>query len=272
MSCTDLMPSAKVIRADIGALAAPMLACGPSPDDHPIGCMGCPLRRYETHQEQLDLSSHDRATTYLLNAAVMSLRPDPGLLARLRTVAGTDAFRSRVEHYAEGAQPTFQLLLDLFLLEAPRAGCPQGCPPGSTPEEPWIDPTSTPDRPRIESTPTPDPAAGSVAVVGGGLRWGLLRLAQTLRPAPPPQYVPMPGHMACVDATTRAGSLGCTDAAACDGAVAGVDTSSPACADTMACADPPPGADPLRGARRQYLRRSQGVRRRHGRCLRRPHR
>ncbi|CAE7407564.1 unnamed protein product [Symbiodinium natans] len=73
---------------------------------------------YEIHQEQLDLSRHDGSRTYMINAGVISLRPDPQFLRYMQAVAAADAFRGRVEHYAEGATPTFQQFLDIFLLEA----------------------------------------------------------------------------------------------------------------------------------------------------------
>lgn len=73
---------------------------------------------YEMHQEQLDISRHDGSRTYMLNAGVMTLRPDPEFLQYMRAVAATDAFRGRLQHYAEGSFPTFQQFLDIFLLEA----------------------------------------------------------------------------------------------------------------------------------------------------------
>eukprot|EP00434_Breviolum_minutum_P006724 symbB.v1.2.005934.t1/scaffold346.1/size246720/3 len=73
---------------------------------------------YEMHQEQLDLSRHDGSRTYMLNAGVMTLRPDPSFLEYMSAVAATDAFQGRLEHYAEGSFPTFQQFLDIFLLEA----------------------------------------------------------------------------------------------------------------------------------------------------------
>lgn len=72
---------------------------------------------YEMHQEQLDISRHDGSRTYMLNAGVMTLRPDPEFLQYMRAVAATDAFRGRLQHYAEGSFPTFQQFLDIFLLE-----------------------------------------------------------------------------------------------------------------------------------------------------------
>ncbi|CAE8693955.1 unnamed protein product [Polarella glacialis] len=72
---------------------------------------------YEIHQEQLDISRHDGSRTYLINAGVMSLKPDLGFLAYLKAVSATTAFQARMEHYAEGLFPTFQQLMDLFLLE-----------------------------------------------------------------------------------------------------------------------------------------------------------
>ncbi|CAK9022590.1 unnamed protein product [Durusdinium trenchii] len=73
---------------------------------------------YEMHQEQLDISRHDGSRTYLLNAGVMTLRPDLHFLEYMWAVSATEAFRGRLEHYAEGTFPTFQQFLDIFLLEA----------------------------------------------------------------------------------------------------------------------------------------------------------
>mmetsp|Transcript_87102 Transcript_87102/g.281239 ORF Transcript_87102/g.281239 Transcript_87102/m.281239 type:complete len:246 (+) Transcript_87102:3-740(+) len=47
----------------------------------------------------------------------MTLSPSLQFLSRLREVATTDIFRGRMQHHAEGTIPTFQLLIDVFLLE-----------------------------------------------------------------------------------------------------------------------------------------------------------
>ena len=73
---------------------------------------------YEMHQEQLDISRREGSRTYMLNVGVMTLAPDASFLDYLRAVATTEAFRGRLEHYAEGTSPTFQQFLDIFLLEA----------------------------------------------------------------------------------------------------------------------------------------------------------
>lgn len=70
----------------------------------------------ETHKAQLDLRDRRSRQTYLVNAGVMAIRPDPTLLEELPGLIQRSHFRGAVELISAFGEPTFQALVDIFLM------------------------------------------------------------------------------------------------------------------------------------------------------------
>ncbi|CAE8639968.1 unnamed protein product, partial [Polarella glacialis] len=70
----------------------------------------------ETHKDQEDITqSGGKLRTYLLNAGVMSIRPNAELLGQLRLSVQQPEFRWAVERIGVNGEPNFQALIDSFL-------------------------------------------------------------------------------------------------------------------------------------------------------------
>jgi len=72
----------------------------------------------ETHGDQEDFNTDNPSVqrTYLINAGVMSLRPDRRVLAQLRSQTEMDGIRFGSERIGTFGVPTFQSVIDTFML------------------------------------------------------------------------------------------------------------------------------------------------------------